>query len=195
MNQSPKRWPASNRRGTTTVEFALTAPILFLLILAGIEFSRASVLINSAKVAASEGARCGIVMGTTAGEIETVVRKELSMVGVAHADVMVDPDVVTDDTDLVTVGVSVPLDHRNGYVIPKFFIGEHVFKITAIPREAKNDAQMTERLNASFEKMKDKLKSKAASSGKKPPTEEPPKEKPPTENPKSKKPSGGDDDD
>jgi hypothetical protein len=157
MKRRPLQLTASGRRGTTAIEFAMTAPILFLLVLAGFEFSRASVLINSAKIAASEGARSGIVLGTTASEIEAVVRNELAIVGIAHADVLVDPEVVTDETALVTVGVSVPIDHRNGYVIPKFFVGDYVVKVTAIPREAKNDAQMGQRMADSFANMRQRF--------------------------------------
>ncbi len=146
MYPSALRRRSSRRNGATTVEFALTVPILFMLVMASIEFSRVNVLINSAKVAASEGARRGIVIGTTADEIEQVVLDELAVVGIGHADVYIKPDVVTDNTDLVAVGVSVPLDHRNGYVIPRFFVGDYAFKITAVPREAKKDPLMSQRL-------------------------------------------------
>lgn len=141
------------------MEFALTAPILFMLVLASIEFSRANVLINSAKIAASEGARRGIVLGTTAEEIESTIRDELSTVGVGYADVQVNPPVVDDDTEIVTVGVSVPLDLRNGYITPKYFVGDHVWKVTAIPREAVVDPTMTARLKSAFDDMKDTLQS------------------------------------
>jgi len=83
-----------------------------------------------------------------------------------HADIVVEPAIVTDDTKVVTVGVSVPLDARNGYVTPRFFVGEHVWKITTIPREAKNDANMDSLISSEFEKVKDKLEAKADASDK-----------------------------
>lgn len=153
----------SDCRGATVVEFALTAPILFMLVLASVEFSRANVLINSAKIATSEGARRGIVLGTTAEQIESVIRNELATVGAAYADIQVNPSVVDDDTEIVTVGVSVPLDLRNGYITPKYFLGDYVWKVTAIPREAVVDSNMTQRLKAAFNSMKDKLKKNQAS--------------------------------
>ncbi|WP_425396814.1 TadE/TadG family type IV pilus assembly protein [Aeoliella sp.] len=154
------------RRGAATVEFALTLPLLLLLVFAGIEFSRANVLINTAKVAAAEGARRGIVLGTTAADVKAAVDRELSMVGIAHADVVVEPAIVTDDTKVVTVGLSVPLDARNGYVTPRFFLGEYVWKITAIPREAKNDANMDSLLASSFDLVEKKLQAKVAADAK-----------------------------
>ncbi|MCO6045652.1 pilus assembly protein [Aeoliella sp. ICT_H6.2] len=143
------------------MEFAISLPVLMLVVFGGIEFSRANVLINTAKMAAAEGARRGIVLGTTASDIEATVDNELSKVGVAHADVVVDPPVVNDDTKVVTVGLSIPLDARNGYVTPRFFLGKNVWKITSIPREAKNDAQMEDLLNAAYNNMKGKLNAKA----------------------------------
>src|SRR5690606_12331914 len=95
----------NDRRGVATVEFALTVPILFLLVMGAIEFSRANMLYHTASVAASEGARRGIIVGTTQDDITAVVQKELSMIGVRDSRVVVDPPVVTADTQLVTVGV------------------------------------------------------------------------------------------
>lgn len=152
-----------NRRGTTTVEFALTAPFLFLIVFASIEFSRANMLLHSATAAASEGARRGIISGTTAGDIAAVVERELSAIGVSHSNVIVDPPVVTDGTTLVTVGVAVPVDHRNGYVLPQFFLGKRVTKVVAMPREAKKDPQMTQRIADACQRVSGQLDSVAVS--------------------------------
>lgn len=153
------------RRGATILEFSLAFPILLLLLFAGIEFSRANVLINTAKIAAAEGARRGIVLGTTASEIEASVQGELSTVGVAHAVILVEPAVVTDDTKVISVGLSIPLDARNGYLAPRFFAGKFVQKVSTIPREAKNDPQMNNRLSAAHDNMMTKLKAKTAGNG------------------------------
>jgi Flp pilus assembly protein TadG len=149
--------PLSSRRGATVTEFALTLPILLLLVFAGIEFSRAGALMNSAKIAAAEGARRGIILGTTSKDIQDVVKRELSMIGVDEATVLVNPAQVTDNTDIVTVGIKIPLNVRNGYVTPRFFVGDYVWRITAIPREAKNDAAMDSLLATSFDEMVDEL--------------------------------------
>ena len=151
------RTGAKRRRGATVVEFALAGPILLILFLASVEFSRANVLIHTAQIAASEGARTGIVMGKTAADIRAVVQSELDAVGVRESNILVQPEVLTDATKLITVGVSVPLDERNGYVTPQYFFGDYVFKITAIPRESKNDPGMDTLLSSAKTSMQQEL--------------------------------------
>ena len=72
----------SQRCGVATVEFALTAPILFLMILGAFEFSRAYVLYNTCEIAAAEGARQGILPGATAADCQAAAASELSYIGV-----------------------------------------------------------------------------------------------------------------
>lgn len=143
--------PQRERRGVTTVEFALTAPILFMLVIAAIEFSRANMLFHSAAVAASEGARRGIIAGSTADEVADIVRQELSYIGIKESRIAVHPEVVTNDTKLVAVAVQVPVNANNGYVIPRFFAGKSITKVVAMPREAKNDPKMTSQIVAAME--------------------------------------------
>lgn len=140
------RQSRDSRRGVATVEFALTVPVLLLLVVGAIEFSRANMLLHSAAVAASEGARRGIIAGSTADEVETIVRKELATIGVKQSRIAVHPQVVTNDTKLVAVAVRVPVNAANGYILPRFFLGKEVTKVMAMPREAKNDPQMTSQL-------------------------------------------------
>lgn len=75
MNRILHRQPdqAVERRGAAVVEFALVAPLFFMLVLGVIEFGQAfmvSQLINSA---AREGARLAITDGSTNADVETVV--------------------------------------------------------------------------------------------------------------------------
>ena len=140
----------SQRRGAVVVEFALTAPLLFLLVFAGIEFSRANMLIHTATIAATEAARRGIVAGATADECYQAAQAELVAVGVNDASVLVQPAQITDDTQLVTVGVRVPLGASNGYVTPQFFLGRDVVRVVSITREAQDSvgsAARAEQLN------------------------------------------------
>ena len=53
----------AGRRGATTVEFAMTAPVLFLFLFAAMEFSRYNMVSQTATNAAFEGARQCIVPG------------------------------------------------------------------------------------------------------------------------------------
>lgn len=125
------------RRGITTVEFAFTAPILFLLVFGAIEFTRANQLLHTAGIAATEGARTGIIAGATADDVEQAIATELALVGITNADVLVSPSTITSDTDVVTAGVTVPVDATNGYLTPRFFLGKNVTKVVSMTREAK----------------------------------------------------------
>lgn len=126
----------NSRRGTTTVEFALTAPILFLLLMGAIEFSRANMLNHSAVVAATEGARRGIVPGASAAECKQSAESELSAVGFPAATVVVTPTVIVAETTQVTVDITVPMSGANGFVLQKFLSGAEIRKSVTLQREA-----------------------------------------------------------
>ncbi len=154
----PRQSRRNDRGGAVTVEFALTAPLLFMLVMGSIEFSRANMLLHSTTVAASEAARKGIIPGATAADVESVARQELSYMGIAEAQVVVRPAVITDDTKLVTVGVRVPINAANGYMIPQFFLGKGLEKIMSMPREAKKDIDMDKAIGDAEKAMKAELK-------------------------------------
>ncbi len=66
---------ALDRSGTTAIEFALLAPILFTLVLGGIEFGRFIWTQAALDYAVQEGARCGIYnpdnLCSTGSEVQT----------------------------------------------------------------------------------------------------------------------------
>ena len=133
-----------SRAGAVTVEFAITASLLFMLVMGAIEFSRANMLLHTTTVAATEAVREGIVSGASATEVEAVARQELAFAGIAESTVFVDPATITDDTTLVTVGVSVPVNAANGYLLPQFFLGKNVQKVVSMPREARRDENVSQ---------------------------------------------------
>jgi Flp pilus assembly protein TadG len=117
MKRSSRR--RSDRRGATAVEFALVAPVFFLVLFAMFEFSRLNVLRHTADNAAYEGARVAMVPGATASEAVAEANRLLSIVGARGATVRVTPAVLTTATDRVTVSITIPLD-QNGWVVPRF---------------------------------------------------------------------------
>jgi Flp pilus assembly protein TadG len=133
------RQRASSRRGATAVEFALTAPILFVLVLGAIEFSRANMLVHTAAIAATEAARRSIIPGATAAECQTTGMAELQAVGVTDANFSLDPPEILENTKQVTVNLSVPLSMRNGYLLPRIFLGKEVFNSVTLQREGKSE--------------------------------------------------------
>ncbi|MCA9260426.1 MAG: pilus assembly protein [Planctomycetales bacterium] len=137
-----------DRAGTTTVEFALTAPILFLLVFGSIELSRANMLMHTAEIAATEGARRSIIPGATAAECQAAATAELDVLGVRSYDVLVSPSTITADTAAVTVTVNVPLDGDNAYLMPRFLMGKSLTKVVTLQREGRFDSLPNEGVNS-----------------------------------------------
>lgn len=122
------------RRGAATVEFALVAPVAITLVFAGIEFTRANTIRNTAENAAYEGARQGILPGATAGRVKKTARTILQAVGVNRARITVTPDTITESTEEVTVEINVPMN-RNGWVTPLFFKNKRMIRTVTLQRE------------------------------------------------------------
>lgn len=128
------------RRGAAAVEFAMTAPILFTLVLGAIEFSRANMLVHTTSIAATEAARKSIVAGATASDVRLKALEELRAVGVVDATVTLEPTSIDDDTTQVTVNLTVPVSLRNGYGLSRVFLGRQIFKSVTLQREGKSEA-------------------------------------------------------
>jgi hypothetical protein len=134
----------NSRRGAAAVEFAMTAPILFALVLGAVEFSRANMLVHTTAIAATEAARQSIIPGATAPEVRLKALEELRMVGVVDANVTLDPAEIVDDTTQVTVNLTVPVSLRNGYGLSRIFLGRQIFKSVTLQREGKTEDIATE---------------------------------------------------
>lgn len=89
MNIRKRKRNSSSRRGATAVEFALVAPILFLLIFASIEFARMMMTVSMIEQSAFEAARNVAVLGATAAEGEAVIQQELGFLGIDTAEVTI----------------------------------------------------------------------------------------------------------
>jgi hypothetical protein len=126
------------RTGAAAVEFAMTAPILFTLVLGAIEFSRSNMLLHTTAIAATEAARASIIPGATAAEVKAAGVRELKAVGITDVKIELDPPEIVDDTAQVTVNITVPVNMKNGYILPRIFLGKEVFKSVTLQREGKN---------------------------------------------------------
>jgi Flp pilus assembly protein TadG len=107
------------RRGATVVEFAITAPIFFLFLMAAFEFGWMNVIRHTADNAAYEAARSVMVPGATAAEATTKATNLLNTIGARGAKVTITPAVIATDTKSVTVDVSIPMN-KNGLILPRF---------------------------------------------------------------------------
>ena len=130
-----KRFRASQKRdGATTVEFAMTIPILFLLLFAALEFTRAFMLIHSADNAAYEGARRGIIPGANVAVVEQSARTILDAMGARNVSVTVTPNTIDNNVDEVTVDISIPMN-QNGFLAPVFFKNRQIRSTMTMRRE------------------------------------------------------------
>jgi Flp pilus assembly protein TadG len=111
--------PSGSRRGAATVEFALTAPLFFLFLLAAFEFGWLNVIRHTADNAAYEAARAAMVPGATAADARAKANGLLGIVGTRGAQVTVTPATLAHDTEEVTVAIDIPM-RRNGLIVPRF---------------------------------------------------------------------------
>jgi len=110
MNRAISRKQSKPKRlGAVTVEFALVASIIFGTFMAAAGFCRLSMMRHTLDNAVYEAARKSIVPGATAAEIESRAKSVLATLGISNAKVDIDPKVITDETEFVTVNVSIPL--------------------------------------------------------------------------------------
>ena len=94
------------------VEFALIAPVFFMVIIGMVEFGRMIMVQQILTNASREGARRAIIEGATQSEVETLVTDYLSGASVSGATVTVTPSSLNSVGfgGKVTVTVSVPYD-------------------------------------------------------------------------------------
>jgi Flp pilus assembly protein TadG len=102
-----------------TVEFAMTAPLLFFLLFGALELGHANMVFNSTEAAAYEGARSGIVPGASASDCVAATQHFLGIAGIRNAVIEITPADLLLDTPAVEVKVTVPYS-QNTIVAPLF---------------------------------------------------------------------------
>ena len=122
--QSKKK--LTRRSGATIVEVAVCLPVLIMLLFAGYEFGRATMLRHASESAAYEGARTGMVPGANKRKVNDAVREMLSSMGVSDAEVIVTPAVIKQDTESVKVVVRIPM--KSNTVLMSLFTQKVVFE-------------------------------------------------------------------
>lgn len=126
------------RRAVAAVEFAVVAPLFFLLVLGMIEFGRMVMVQQVITNASREGARRAIIEGATTSEVVGVVQNYLASGGIRSATVSVSPDPIDSAGygDPVTVSVSVPFRQVSWLPTPMFLGGIELRATTTMRREA-----------------------------------------------------------
>jgi Flp pilus assembly protein TadG len=111
------------RRGAVSVEMAVIAPVVALLIFGSIEFARLNILQHAVNNAAYEAARHGMVPGATAAEVTTHAQQHLNAAGLVGATIQVTPTSLSEAAEQITVEVAVPMD-QNSWIVPSFSGGQ-----------------------------------------------------------------------
>jgi Flp pilus assembly protein TadG len=115
----------TDRRGATAVQFALTLPVLVVLLFGALELGRMNMIRQMANNAAYEAARACTVPGGNVADGEAAGRAILQAIGVQGATVDVQPDPIVNATPIVTATVTVPYQ-TNMWVTPLFSRGKSV---------------------------------------------------------------------
>ncbi|HEX6961939.1 MAG TPA: TadE family protein [Lacipirellula sp.] len=131
---SARRKLHSDRTGAAAVEFAIVAPIFFLLLIASLEFGRLNVIRHTADQAAYEAARHAMVPGATVAEARDHADRMLRIVGARGATIDVQPAVLGPDVDEITVTVDVPLG-QNGWITPRFTSDKTIHAVSRLKTE------------------------------------------------------------
>ena len=131
----PRKVPTGGRRGAAAVEFAIVAPVFFMVVLGIIEFGRMAMVQQVITNAAREGARIGVLDDTTTAQVDTKVQNYLTSAGINGATVTVTPDPPSSAGfgQSVTVAVQIPFDSVSWLPNP-FFIGGTMLNAQAIMR-------------------------------------------------------------
>ena len=126
-----------NRRGAAVVEFAVVAPILFLLVFGMIEYGRLVMVQQVLTNATLEGARHGVLDGSTTTEVQTTVTDYLTGANIAGATVTVNPNPPDSAGfgDPVTVSVSIPFNQVSWLPAPIFLGGVDMTATSVMRRE------------------------------------------------------------
>jgi Flp pilus assembly protein TadG len=125
-----------NRRGAAAVEFALVAPVFFLMVFGMIEFGRMIMVQQVITNASREGARIAVLDGTTGAEVISAVNSYLQGARLSGANVSVNP--VEPSTAgygaPVTVTVTIPFGQVSWLPSPMFIGGGTVLTASSVMR-------------------------------------------------------------
>jgi Flp pilus assembly protein TadG len=130
------------RCGAAVVEFAITAPVLFLLVIGMIDVGRAVMVQNLITNAARDGARSAVLDGSTAESVQTQVTEYLAASTITGITVTVSPTPLTlaDLGDPVSVTVEVPFGAVSWLPSSEYFQGATLQATVVMRREVSNSS-------------------------------------------------------
>jgi len=135
--ERPCRLFRRNRRAAAAVEFAIVAPVFFLLVFGMIEYGRMVMVYQILTNASREGARVAVLDGATTNGVTTQVNNYVTDGGMTGATVTITPDPPSSAQygDPVTVTVSIPFDQVSWLPSPMYLGGKTLTSTTVMRRE------------------------------------------------------------
>ena len=126
------------RRAAAVVEFAIVAPLFFLLVFGMIEYGRMVMVQQIITNASREGARRAVLDGATATEVDEAVTDFLEESSIAGGEVTITPaDPTTAEYgDPVTVTVAIDFTEVSWLPSPMYLGGQQLTASTAMRRES-----------------------------------------------------------
>ena len=129
------------RRGAAVVEFAIVAPLFFLLVFGMVEYGRMVMVQQILTNASREGARSAVLDGATAAEVKSSVvefLEESSITSVTDDDIDIEPADPSSAGfgDPVTVTVTVDFDDVSWMPSPMYLGGQEMSASTVMRRES-----------------------------------------------------------
>lgn len=126
------------RRGTAVVEFALVAPLFFLLVMGMIEYGRMVMVQQILTNASREGARRAVLDGITTSNVQTSVNTYLSGAKITGATVTVTSNaaVAPDTANSMTVVVSIPFSQVSWLPSPMYLKNKTLSASTTMRKES-----------------------------------------------------------
>ncbi len=132
--------PCSNksRRGSATVEMALVAPLVFMLIFAAIEFGRLLMAIHGMEEAAREGCRVAVLKDSTTNSVTQTVNNRLATFGISQSQLTITPNPPgnAEQWDPVSVNISVTYENVSWLPTSQYLKGKTISVTSTLPREA-----------------------------------------------------------
>jgi Flp pilus assembly protein TadG len=135
-----RRSQQRSRRGASVVEFAIVAPLFFLLVFGMIEFGRMVMVQQVLTNASREGARRAVLSGVSDTDVEATVENYLANASISGATVTVATQAPTppDTAEARIVTVTIPFNQVSWLPTPIFLGSNTLSASTTMRRETLN---------------------------------------------------------
>ena len=128
-----------NQRGASAVEFAVVAPVFFLLIFGMIEYGRMVMVQQVLTNAAREGARVGVMDGATQTSVTSAVNTYLTAAQISGGTTTVTPNPPSSAAYGASVTVTVSVGFNQVSWLPSpMFLGGRTLTATSVMRRETN---------------------------------------------------------